>query len=290
MVQQKQGRVEPTLRVRGREVNDDPGLEREAEAMGARVQTLRHRFLPHARAEALEAVPSATQQEGPAVIQRVKSKDVLERMRRANERANKRLKLTGITKAKHKFASVSSQSLKNFETNKATTSMATPFGSVNLSKFPTKDPGAKITTVAKDYGKQSVGHKYSDLVDAFGGKDTQVASDLLTGISSGAGPSTAITSDLQKNAAAKMVAISHVSEERRVGGSSKMFRGILKMVKAGKVSMKDAFTGPNPLFPMAKNPNQMRRLLNLENKKLRKPPEKPDKFDEVADYMSDSSD
>jgi hypothetical protein len=297
VVQQKQGRVKPTLRLRGREVNDDPGLEREAEAMGARVQTLRHRFLPLARAEALEAVTSASPQEtGPAVIQRakhaVKKKDMstVERMRRANARAVMRLSSGGIMKAKHKFALRSAEKLADFEKNKATSSMTTPFGSVNLSKFPTKDPGAKITTVAKNYGKQKVGHKYSDLVDALGDKDSEVASSLLKSISSDKAPSTAVTSDLQKNAAAKMLAISHVSEERRVGGSSKAFRANLRMVKAGKVSMRAVFTGAKPLFPMAKNPKFMRKLLNLENKKQRKPPEKPDKFDDVAAYMSDSSD
>lgn len=40
VVQQKQGRVAPGLRWRGEPVNADPGLEREAETMGAKARTL----------------------------------------------------------------------------------------------------------------------------------------------------------------------------------------------------------------------------------------------------------
>jgi hypothetical protein len=36
LVQQRQGRVQPTTQVGGVNVNDDPGLEREADVMGAR--------------------------------------------------------------------------------------------------------------------------------------------------------------------------------------------------------------------------------------------------------------
>ena len=37
VVQQKKGRVEPTLQTKGVGVNDDPGLEREATVMGQKV-------------------------------------------------------------------------------------------------------------------------------------------------------------------------------------------------------------------------------------------------------------
>ncbi|MFL6337406.1 MAG: DUF4157 domain-containing protein [Pyrinomonadaceae bacterium] len=40
VVQQKQGRVKPTLQLKGEAINDEPGLEREADLMGARVQHL----------------------------------------------------------------------------------------------------------------------------------------------------------------------------------------------------------------------------------------------------------
>jgi hypothetical protein len=239
----------------------------------------------------LESVSSTAQQGAePAVIQRTKDNSTLERIRRANKRAIARLDSKKIRKSKHRFASTATNALFAFEKDKKKTSLTTPFGPVNLSKFPTKDPGPKITTVAKSYDNQSVGHKYSELAEELGDKEPQVASDLLGGISSDTAKLTAVTSGSQKNAAAKMLAISHISEERRFGGSAKMFRAILRMVKAGKISMKDAFTGTNPSFPMAKNPALMRRLINLEKKKLRKPPPKPKGFDDVASYMSDSSD
>jgi hypothetical protein len=41
VVQQRQGRVQPTMEVGGVPVNDDPGLEQEAEAMGAKAAEFR---------------------------------------------------------------------------------------------------------------------------------------------------------------------------------------------------------------------------------------------------------
>ena len=40
VVQQKQGRVKPTTSVAGQAVNDNVGLEREADVMGSRAETL----------------------------------------------------------------------------------------------------------------------------------------------------------------------------------------------------------------------------------------------------------
>lgn len=42
VVQQKQGRVKPTIQARGVTINDDEGLEREADVMGARALQTRH--------------------------------------------------------------------------------------------------------------------------------------------------------------------------------------------------------------------------------------------------------
>jgi hypothetical protein len=43
VVQQRQGRVQPTMDVGGRAVNDDPGLEREADQMGSKAAQARAR-------------------------------------------------------------------------------------------------------------------------------------------------------------------------------------------------------------------------------------------------------
>ena len=37
VVQQQQGRVKPTMQARGQEINDDQGLEQEADSMGKKV-------------------------------------------------------------------------------------------------------------------------------------------------------------------------------------------------------------------------------------------------------------
>src|ERR1700687_1184717 len=40
VVQQKQGRVKPTLQLKGVAINDDTGLEREADAMGTKARNI----------------------------------------------------------------------------------------------------------------------------------------------------------------------------------------------------------------------------------------------------------
>lgn len=168
----------------------------------------------------------------------------------------------------------------------------TPFGPVNASKFPTSDPAFKITTQAKkDYGNKAVGQKYSDLVGALkaGGKsDKDIATDLLDSLD-GKAPQH-LTDDKSKNAAAKLLAIMNVSEPMRVGGSGKAGRATLRMVQAGEISLEQAFTGKTPTFPMADKPDYMRRAVNYDDKKMRKPPETPTEFSKVGGYMSDSSD
>lgn len=52
VVQQRQGRVRPTTELGGTAINDDPGLEREADLMGARA--LRSQTAPEASREALQ--------------------------------------------------------------------------------------------------------------------------------------------------------------------------------------------------------------------------------------------
>ncbi len=226
------------------------------------------------------------------MVQRVK-KTTEERLTAAHLRAEARAK-NKIKKPRHAFEERARNATLDFDASKTKTAFGTAFGSTNLSSFPTKDPGAKVTTVAKDYGKATVGHKYTELSEALtegGAKEADVADDLLEGSTTGTVPKVrAVSSFRKKNAAAKMLAIANVSEQKRFGGSAKAFRAVLRMVKAGKVTFKEAFTGDAPLFPMAKNPTYMRRLVNVDKKRLRKPPPKPKKWDELAEHMSDDSD
>lgn len=167
----------------------------------------------------------------------------------------------------------------------------TPFGPVNASKFPTSDPAFKITSQAKkDYGNQKVGDRYSHLVDALkaGGKsDKEIATDLLNALD-GKAPQH-LTDDKSKNAAAKLTAIMNVSEPMRVPGSSKLGRATLRAVQDGTLSLDQAFKGDSPSFPMAKNPDYMRRTVNYNDQKFRKETTRPEQFDKLAGYMSDSS-
>jgi hypothetical protein len=167
----------------------------------------------------------------------------------------------------------------------------TPFGPVNASKFPTSDPAFKITSQAKkDYGNEKVGDRYSHLVVALkaGGKsDKEIASDLLNALD-GKAPQH-LTDNKSKNAAAKLTAIMNVSEPMRVGGSGKAGRATLRAVQDGKLTLDQAFKGDNPAFPMAKNPDYMRRAVNYNDQNFRKETTRPEQFDKLGGYMSDSS-
>lgn len=182
-------------------------------------------------------------------------------------------------------------------------SMQTPYGPVNISKFHTKDPGARITTRQQDYQGHSVGHKYSEMVDALvptaltgtkrRAREQEVAGEMLESIRDNQAPplkKRKIEEGAQANAAAKMLAISHVSEPDRVGGSSKDFRRTLRKVQRGGASFKEAFTGTKqspPQFNMALTPNTARRSLGTGSYKK---PHPPSSFvDNDPDY-SDSSD
>jgi len=242
---------------------------------------------------------------GQAVIQmgklyKKKKTSTRDRVFRAHTRSIRRWK-GKLGLQNRRFANRSYRYAKRFDRRrrkkkKGVITMKTPLGLVNLSKFPTLDLGAKITTVKSNYGNQTVGHKYDDLIEGLVPKsvdEKDVARDLLRSTRKRKRKPKklkGIKEDRQFNAGAKLLSISHVSEERRFGGSGKVARGVLRMVKEGKIGMKEGFTGDSPLFPMAKNPDYMRRLINPENKKYRKKIEIPEYFDELKDYMSESSD
>ncbi|RKG69422.1 hypothetical protein D7V80_08880 [Corallococcus sp. CA054B] len=172
--------------------------------------------------------------------------------------------------------------------------VGTSFGPVNANPFTrTSDPAFMMTTVKKNYDKQSVGHKYSDMVAAMkagGASDKDIATDLLNALDPKAAAPSVITDGKSKNGAAKMTAVINVSEPMRVPGSSKAGRAALRMVQDEKLTLEQAFTGDNPGYPMAKSPDYMRRAVNYDDQNFRKEIPRPEQFDKLAEYMSDSSD
>lgn len=226
------------------------------------------------------------------------------RYRSAFARDDKRASSGKLGKSTHKFENTAREARKQWRGGATTgVSVTTPFGPVNLSKFPTKDPAPKITTVKKDYSNASVGHKYSEITDALisprltGSKrkerEQEVATELLSSIETGQRPkkNPRIASGEESNAAAKLLAISHVSEPERVRGSSKDMRAKLRGIKKGTTSFNDAFVGGDkdtpPEFLMARNPATARRALGKGSYKNAFPPNSFRKKD--PDY-SDSSD
>ena len=181
--------------------------------------------------------------------------------------------------------------------------ISTPYGPVNLSKFPTSDPAPKITTVKANYKNSSVGHKYTELTESLfppvnkGGnqpqQDAGVARELLEVIRTDERPEKRrrlIQDGEQSNAAAKLMTIATLSEPERVYGSGKYFRAALKGIEQQTLTPHNAFASENPVFSMAVNPNLQRRQLNREHRKLLKPPSRPKGFTSFGGDMSDSSD
>ncbi len=68
IVQQRQGRVNPTAVIDGQAVNDDAALERDAEAMGARATSVARRLV-RPDCEEPPAAPDETTRGGPPVLQ-----------------------------------------------------------------------------------------------------------------------------------------------------------------------------------------------------------------------------
>ena len=244
------------------------------------------------------SLPQASPQPVMQLCEEKKDNTTRGRLQRAHKRAIRREEKSKSPKLRFpKHASEYSRefSLSREKKEKCLREMKTPFGPVNLSPFPLSDPGAKITTVKSEYGGTSVGHRYNELIKALeiqGVNDPDIARELLQSIKRKRHPPKdlkAITEDRQRNAAAKLLTIPHVSEELRFKGSSKSFRAVLRMVEKGMVSLEDAFTGDTPLFPMAKNPNYMRRLVNPKKKKLRKKTQEPKLWKKVGANMSASS-
>lgn len=180
--------------------------------------------------------------------------------------------------------------------------ISTPYGPVNLSKFPTSDPAPKITTSKRNFKDFSVGHKYTELsqtlfppVDKGGNQpqqDAAIARELLEAIRTDEPPAKrrrVIQEGAQSNAAAKLMTIATLSEPERVFGTSKLFRATMRGIEQQTLTPHDAFASDNPVFSMSVNPTLQRRQLNREQKKLTKPPSRPKDFDSFGDDMSDSS-
>lgn len=223
----------------------------------------------------------------------------------ARERDDSRVSSGTVGASVHGFEIHSRQVRQQWRnSSKAVTAVPTPFGQTNLSKFPTSDPAPKVTTVKKHYQNESVGHKYSELTEALvppslpasrkRPREQEVAGALLEAIKTNkapAGMQAVIRAGKQSNAAAKLLAISHISEPERVGGSSKDFRRTLTRVKKGKASFDDAFVGTTsepPLFGMARNPKTTRRALGIAPFKKAHTPTSFQAID--SDYSDDSDD
>lgn len=157
VVQQKQGRVESTIRVHGAAINDSVSLEREAEEMGRKAQSLGVRA-----AQGRMARSDASDE----VVQRI-SWDNLQRLSGLGD--DHKLKLAAIAKG---AGIVPSDTIANIFTKLVT------YGHTNFAY----DPGQssfKTALLADEYNCESISHLLIHLVVIMKG-DTEVRASNVT--------------------------------------------------------------------------------------------------------------
>ncbi|RKH62806.1 hypothetical protein, partial [Corallococcus llansteffanensis] len=251
--------------------------------------------------------------EGPSKKPRLDADDFSEkggtRTQRAYDRASTR---------KNGDTQLPEDSFKNMTSNMSRTRkqdnagvLQTPLGPVTVAKGNTRDPANFIKTRKGNYDDNAVGDEYSSMIKSLvkpGDDQKGIASDLLK-----ASRSKEVFSDLkkhggdasklqhhfpniktpaQRNAAAKLLGATHLSEEQRAGGSSKHARATLELISEGKSSFQEGFGKKQPTFGMADKADYYRKHYDVGEVKNPKKIDAtaPHHKDKVEGAFSDSSD
>lgn len=214
---------------------------------------------------------------------KVKDVSFTGRMDRATTRALKRM--TAKTDKPEDLARhpLEKQSLKRMHEEGQTKEgdFQTPLGPVTLSNMAFEYIGPKtgrsgvyekiakatsISTTKENYGNHTVGHKYTDFVEGLERatrKKTKkedekaIGADLLFASVDKNPTFSKLKSGAKErgeaeNAGAKILAASHISEQERWLGSLKWFRAVLRAIKAGDLTLEEAFASDTPWYPMAR--------------------------------------
>ncbi|MFT6871361.1 MAG: hypothetical protein ACJAVN_000359 [Roseivirga sp.] len=252
VVQQKQGRVKPTMQMKGKvNVNDNANLEKEADVMGTKALTFKAETVQLKRT-------SFTQGASQLVVQRIEYGDAVagnnyqingieHRLIKKEygwlyfEGLNNPVRASQVEEVP--LASSSSMAPRpysgltdeysHWDTERAFSTVSSPFGSFNV-RHNRKAP--YITTNTTQYPDTSVRVDYSDIINALRKEqinDQDIARILLDSKTDG------LTNPNAIRAAAMLVGIVYLAEEWRKQGAVKIFRAILRLIMSGTMSLSD---------------------------------------------------
>ena len=251
VVQQMQGRVKPTLQMQdvGVSVNDEVGLESEADQMGAKALQQGEPLSDSTDYQALAAIspPASKPIQGVwATVPGSPSKVNLKTLTGEFSSSGKQLYLHSETRQKYEEVSnIGGELIVQPYDDSVTTSKILPFyqnwtsaQTTNLSIDSGFGPVAArhnrsapyLTSKEEDFGGAKLGTTYKDFIRGLrDGKNTSkddatLAEALLTEDLS------LLDSDLQKRAAAMLSTTVNLAEEWRKQGASKIYRSLLRQI------------------------------------------------------------
>lgn len=251
VVQQKQGRVAPTMQMKGGvAVNDNRALESEADRMG---ELANAHVAREANAVQLRAVTPLKQVTVAATVLQpqwayvnddtgehlnlTKTKDpevFFDKQTDIQYKATGKVALNGHIIVQRLSGTHAEYRHDQFAAYKTWTKSSTGVG-ISTEFGPTAayhNRGApKITSKQTDYGKAKLGDAYTDYIEALqsqGRSDQDIAQALLDMDDS------ALTSNMEKRGAAMLHTTVYLAEEWRKQGAAKIYRAILRAIVAGE--------------------------------------------------------
>jgi hypothetical protein len=237
VVQQKQGRVRPTMQMKGgMNVNDDAGLEKEADVMG--IKSLQF----HKNINSVKLLSKGVSQKIIQGIWLTIEGDTKMTQLQDNGDGTYTHGTTGkIYERKpgvHNTVILKSTSsahapmpeLRTWTEASTGVRPSTPWGTVSATH---KRGAPYLGSRAGEYGDHPMGDTYKEFIKALrsGGKsDVAIATALLNQDASG------FTTDGEKRGAAMFHSTVNLAEEWRKHGASKICRGELRLIKEGKAT------------------------------------------------------
>ena len=275
VVQQKQGRVQPTLQMKGGvDVNDDASLEKEADVMGSKALT-QPQVIPVVSPRATGAIANTNLHQLGKRVKKESREERLQRILNRIRQSNTRNK-TSKARPKRFRAMYNRQQKFNYgfpgtERHKRVTErgdsqalvpynpLVNPdikpqhtqvdFGGVNtyFYRFYGGQPFVRVDT--KSFEDSAIKSNYDDIINHFHGKDAEVAFEILQTIETNKD----LDSTIDGQAKTMLIFLTQIIEahDTRIPGTDKLARALLRRIALGQLTFQEAFNRKNGLFVSA---------------------------------------
>lgn len=241
VVQQKQGRVQPTMQIQGVNVNDNEGLEKEADTVGSfSSRAIQTKLINNQRYIGLSVIQGiwVTVTSSGKRLNLINNGDNTY----TDSKTGETYKLDSIRDGATYVSLIATApppsmvELGSWTKDSSGIRPVTPFGPVSATH---KRGAPKISSRAADYGKFPMGDTYEEYVRALrsgGKKDNVIAQALLDQDAS------VLSGDGEQRGAAMLYSTVYLAEEWRKHGAAKICRGELRLIAAGKATFDDILT------------------------------------------------